>query len=107
MEISANDETQEVASTMNRKRITLAAAILSVLVSAAPASAYSRGGGHSDTAPGQERAAENCDQHILDQRNAGRSAGGGPKGPTEDGTEAPTNCDHYWQNDGFIGNTAE
>ncbi|MDQ4144562.1 MAG: hypothetical protein M3198_12630 [Actinomycetota bacterium] len=90
---------------MTRTRITLAAAILSVLVSAAPAAAYSRGEGRSSEAPGQERAAEACDELILNQRNAGRTAGGGPKAPTEDGTEAPTNCDHYWQSDGFIGNS--
>lgn len=89
---------------MARTRLTLAAAALTVLVAASPATAYSRGGGRSAEAPGQSRAAENCDRLILEQRNRGTHAKGGPKRPTESGTEAPTNCDHYWQNDGFIGN---
>jgi hypothetical protein len=92
---------------MARTKICLAAAILTVLVSVTPAAAYSKGGGNSDQARGQERAMENCDQHVLDQRRNGVHAGGGPKGPTEDGFEAPSNCDHFWQNDGYIGNDSD
>ena len=92
---------------MTRTRISLAAAIFTVLVAATPASAYSQGRGNSAMAPGQSRAQENCDQQMLEQRRRGVHARGGPKGPTEDGTEAPTNCDHYWQTDGFIGHSEE
>ena len=83
----------------------LVAALLSVLVMSAPAGAYSRGGGRSDRAPGQERSVDNCDSHVLDQKRRGTNARGGPKRPTEDVNEAPANCDHFWQNDGYIGNS--
>ena len=90
---------------MARTKITLAAAIFSVLMAATPAAAYSNGGGKSREARGQGRAAENCDEAIEKQRDRNTQAKGGPKGPTENGTDSPNNCDHYWQNDGFIGKT--
>ena len=85
------------------KRRALVAAVLLSLVLTSPASAYSRGGGKSDRAPGQERSTENCDSHVLDQKQRGVNARGGPKRPSEETNEAPTNCDHFWQNDGHIG----
>ena len=89
---------------MRRTRIALAAAMFSALMAATPAAAYTNGSGKSQEAPGWGHAADNCDELIEKQRDRGNHARGGPKGPTEDGAEAPTNCDHYWQNDGFIGN---
>lgn len=86
------------------RRKILAAAFLSLLLAGPPAAAYTKGGGRSYEAPGQEKAMDNCDANILDQRQRGTVAWGGPKQPTEEQTEAPTNCDHFWQNDGYIGN---
>lgn len=75
-----------------------------MLLSAAPAGAYSRDKGRpKERPPGQDRAVENCDSHVLDQNQRGVHAKGGPKRPNEDGSQAPSNCDHYWQNDGYIG----
>ncbi len=87
------------------RRKVLAAALLSLLLSASPAAAVSKGGGRSDQAPGQERAWENCDSVVLDQKGRGVHARGGPKQATEDSAEGPTNCDHFWQMDGYIGNS--
>ena len=41
-----------------------------------------------------------CENHIDKQSAKGVSAGGGPKV----GVPAPTNCDHYYQFIGSIGN---
>ena len=89
---------------MSRRRTALTAGLLALLLSASPAAAYSRGKGRSGDAPGQGRAVENCDSQVLDQKRRGVVAKGGPKRPNEEGSEAPANCDHYWQNDGYIGN---
>ena len=80
-------------------RRTLAAVFLAVLLSASPAGAYSKGGGRSDQARGQDRAADNCHSQLLKQNRRGVRAGGGPKKPSDDVNEAPANCDHYWQED--------
>ena len=73
---------------------------------AAPASAQSNGGGNSSNAPGQERAEANC-THVWSELQADLVAGGGPKSdPVESigTTSGPTNCDHFWQTEGIIGN---
>lgn len=44
-------------------------------------------------------AAANCGRNIDKQTAAGTTAGGGPKA----GIPAPTNCDHFFQNEGIIG----
>ena len=41
-----------------------------------------------------------CEKTIDKQTAKGVAAGGGPKA----GTPAPTNCDHYYQDIGAIGN---
>ena len=83
------------------KRKTVVAASLSLLLlMASPAKAYSRGGGRSDKAPGQERASDNCNSHVLDQKSRAK---GGPKKPSEDDSQPPTNCDHFWQDSGYVG----
>lgn len=86
------------------KKKVFATAFLSLLLVASPAAAATKGGGASLQAPGYERAIEICDWHILDQLGRVVHSGGGPKEPTEEDAQAPTNCDHYWQTDGFIGN---
>jgi hypothetical protein len=70
------------------------------LIIAAPALALSNGGGNSADAPGQANAKENCHQAYVGQNARGVQAGGGPKA-AETG---PLNCDHYWQDNGSIGN---
>jgi len=77
-----------------------------VLAFATTALAVSGGGGKSGTAPGQARAAANCgigaaNVGTIDRQvAAGIQAGGGPKSVDV----APTNCDHFWQGQGAIGN---
>jgi hypothetical protein len=41
-----------------------------------------------------------CEKNIGKQSAKGVSAGGGPKA----GVPAPTNCDHFFQSNGSIGN---
>jgi hypothetical protein len=41
-----------------------------------------------------------CEKNIAKQTANGVSAGGGPKA----GIPAPTNCDHFYQGEGLIGN---
>jgi hypothetical protein len=67
---------------------------------AVPASAQTNGGGNSANAPGQERAQANC-IHVWSEIQADLVAGGGPKTELVSG---PTNCDHFWQAVGIIGN---
>jgi hypothetical protein len=81
-------------------------ATLAVGLFASPASAQSNGGGNSSEAPGQERAAANC-EHVWSELQVDLVAGGGPKSdPVESigTTSGPTNCDHFWQSEGIIGN---
>ncbi len=78
----------------------IVAAFFSVLLITSPAAAYSSGGGRSDTAPGQERAYDKCEDRVLNQKSRAK---GGPKKPSEEDSQAPTNCDHFWQDSGYIG----
>jgi hypothetical protein len=45
------------------------------------------------------RAVAACERTIQRQSDKGITAGGGPKA----GIPAPTNCDHFFQNEGIIG----
>jgi hypothetical protein len=63
------------------------------LVLSAPAFGY---GGPNP--PSQAVAA--CGTNIDKQTDGGVAAGGGPKA----GIPAPTNCDHFFQDEGIIGN---
>lgn len=95
-----------------RTRFALAGAALTLVAGAAgpPATAQTTGAGNSSDAPGQEKAAENCTT-VWSERQEDTRARGGPKsGPSEgpvgsypDGS-GPTNCDHFWQQQGAIGN---
>jgi hypothetical protein len=78
---------------------TAPAALVATLVLSVPAMAASPGSGNSGNAPGQARAQENCVRTVDRQTAKGVAAGGGPKA----GIPAPTNCDHFFQSEGFIG----
>ena len=46
------------------------------------------------------KAVAACEKNIDKQTAKGVAAGGGPKA----GIPAPTNCDHFFQSEGIIGN---
>lgn len=56
--------------------------------------------GKAATAPGQVQALTNCEEVFFRQLEMGVSAGGGPK----EGIPGPENCDHFFHNEGIIGN---
>lgn len=94
----------------NMRRNTLVAVLVTLALGlfAVPASAQSNGGGNSGDAPGQAQAAANC-TNVWSELQADLVAGGGPKSePVESDsgpfTTGPTNCDHFWQGAGIIGN---
>ncbi len=71
---------------------------LGLLVGAGGPSALAHGNSHE--APGQEKAIEKCNANVDKQNERGLQAGGGPKAQYT----GPTNCDHFWQIIGAIGN---
>ena len=77
---------------MTRLIATLAA-LATALVLAVPALGY---GGPNPP----QKATDACGANIEKQTAKGVSAGGGKK----QGIPAPTNCDHFFQNQGDIGN---
>lgn len=82
----------------------LATLAAGLIVTSAPA--QSNGGGKSGDAPGQARAAANC-VNVYAVLQADLVAGGGPKSALVESlgtTTGPTNCDHFWQSEGIIGN---
>ena len=90
---------------MRRTKRTVVVATLSLGLFASPAWAQSCGGGKSADAPGQARAAANC-ENVWGDRQADLVAGGGPKSAVVESlgtTSAPANCDHFWQAEGVIG----
>jgi hypothetical protein len=97
-------------SSGTRRAIALATALMCVGVGASAAGAQTNGGGDSASAPGQATAAANC-ENVWGTLQADLRAGGGPKsgpssGPIGDYPDGsgPTNCDHFWQLQGAIGN---
>jgi hypothetical protein len=93
-----------------RRLLVAAVAFAFGLAMAGTALAQTSGGGSSGSAPGQERAAAQCEQ-VWSEIQAELRTGGGPKsGPSVGpiGTypegSGPTNCDHFWQGQGAIGN---
>jgi predicted metal-binding membrane protein len=92
---------------MGRAVLLVVVAAVATLAFATAALAVSGGGGQSATAPGQVTAAAQCGigkenfGTIDRQVAAGIQAGGGPKSVDV----APTNCDHFWQTSGAIGNS--
>jgi hypothetical protein len=95
---------------MKRMAVVVASMAAVVLGASGNAIAQTNGGGNSANAPGQERAASQC-ENVWSNLQAELRAGGGPKsGPSvgpigtfPDGS-GPTNCDHFWQGQGAIGN---
>jgi hypothetical protein len=91
---------------MRRKAVTAVVAILALGLFTSSATAQSNGGGTSGDAPGQVRAAANC-RTVWSEIQAALVAGGGPKSAVVESigtTSGPTNCDHFWQGEGIIGN---
>ncbi len=91
--------------------LTVAALMAVMLVageSYACAFAYTPASGGSSQGTIPEQAAENCEANFLKQAAKGVTVGGDPKAG-EAGTleSAPTNCDHFFQREGFIGNNKE
>jgi hypothetical protein len=80
--------------------VAVAAVALSLILGGTSALAFTNGGGNSENAPGQQTAVGNCGRNIDNQTAQETTAGGGPK----EGIPAPTNCDHFFQNTGAIGN---
>jgi hypothetical protein len=77
-----------------RARIVVALLVAALALVAVPV-AWSFGGPHPNS-----HAMDNCAANIDKQAAKGVSAGGGPKA----GIPAPTNCDHFFQDQGIIGN---
>ena len=91
---------------MRRKAVTAVVAILALGLFATSATAQSNGSGKSGEAPGQARAAAKCTD-VWSVLQANLVAGGGPKSAVVESigtTSGPTNCDHFWQGEGIIGN---
>ena len=91
---------------MRRKTGAALVTALVLGIFAAPVSAESNGDGNSGDAAGQAQAEANC-THVWSEVQADLVAGGGPKSePVESigETSGPTNCDHFWQSEGIIGN---
>ena len=94
---------------MTRTVSTIVAIIALALATASGGLAQSNGGDNSATAPGQEEAAANC-ENVWSNIQLTLVAGGGPKSlPVDVGggviaNSGPTNCDHFWQGNGSIGN---
>ena len=92
---------------MRRAVLLVLVTAVAMLVFAAAALAVSGGGGQSAAAPGQKVAGANCgigqaNVGTIDRQIAAKiQAGGGPKSVDV----APTNCDHFWQTSGAIGNS--
>lgn len=92
---------------MRRAVLLVLVTAVAMLVFASAALGVSGGGGKSGTAPGQARAAANCgigpeNLGTIDRQVAAEiQAGGGPKSVDF----GPTNCDHFWQTSGAIGNS--
>ena len=95
---------------MRRLRVVLPLAVLLSGAGTTSAVAMTNGGGASGEAPGQVHAETHCvtvysvlqeDLRALGGPKAGISEG--PIGTYPDGS-GPTNCDHFWQLQGAIGN---
>jgi hypothetical protein len=93
---------------LKRTISTIVATVVLALAAASGALAISNGGGNSATAPGQAKAAANC-ENVWNNIQLDLVAGGGPKSqivevfPGVFGNSGPTNCDHFWQAIGSIG----
>jgi hypothetical protein len=92
------------------KRIISVLAVVAVMaalmvVSAMPAFAFANPDSKGGRGQGQARAVGNCDLKVIPkQASREQEAGGGPKSGSGEEYPVPTNCDHLWQENGFIGN---
>ncbi len=84
--------------------VLLAAAMMAATMLAGAGNAFAFANpdnkGKAADASGQAQAQANCFRNIEKQFEKGVAAGGGPK----EGIPAPTNCDHFFQQIGVIGN---
>jgi hypothetical protein len=95
---------------MKRLFVSLSLAMVLSGAGSTSAAALTSGGGTSSDAPGQQRAESQCvDIYSVLQEDL--RARGGPKSGISDGPigtypegSGPTNCDHFWQLQGAIGN---
>ena len=95
---------------MKRPLVVLSLAVVLSGAGSPSATALTGGGGASPDAPGQERAETRC-VSIYSVLQEDLRARGGPKSGSSDGPigtypegSGPTNCDHFWQLQGAIGN---
>ena len=95
---------------MKRSFVVLSLAVVFSGAGSTSAAALTNGGGASPDAAGQERAESQC-VSVYSVLQEDLRAGGGPKSGISDGPigtypegSGPTNCDHFWQLQGAIGN---
>lgn len=95
---------------MRRLLVVLPLAVLLSAAGTTSAAAMTNGGGASGEAPGQERAETQC-VNVYDVIQGDVRALGGPKSGISEGPigtypdgSGPTNCDHFWNLQGAIGN---
>ncbi len=84
--------------------LTVAALMAMMLVAGAGsvfAKAYTEESGGPSQGNITEEADRTCDANLRKQNEAEVAAGGGPK--QDFGSGAPTNCDHFYQREGRIG----
>ncbi len=87
---------------------TATAIVVLTLGTASGGLAKTTGGGYSADAPGQATASAKC-ENVWNNIQIDLVAGGGPKSLQVDigggtiATSGPTNCDHFWQAIGSIG----
>ncbi len=79
---------RQMGAVMRRLLAVTGLALSMALATAVPAAAQT------------DKSMQNCGRVIEKQSEKGIVAGGGPKA----GIPAPTNCDHFFQNRGSIGN---
>jgi hypothetical protein len=77
----------------------LMAVMLVVGAGSAFAVAYNEVSGGPSQAEINDEAGENCEENVMKQTEEDVAAGGGPK----QDIDAPTNCDHFYQREGNIG----
>ncbi len=80
------------------------AALMAVMLVAGAGSAFAKAYTEESGGPSQgnitEQADDNCEANVMKQTEEEVAAGGGPK----QDIDAPTNCDHFYQREGNIGN---
>ena len=88
-----------------KRGVMVGAFSLSLLLGGGATLAFTNGGGNSGNAPGQANAIANCSDTITTQNANGQT--GAQTGSANDPKQLDTgvtNCDHFWQTIGAIGN---